>query len=85
MILDSKGNFKSFNIPSYTYKIPYDYGITREEVRKVWEVTICYDYNKYKENGPERFVYYVDATTGEIIGGNRFYGAKMQKNIKKVH
>lgn len=51
-------------------------------VRKVWEVTICYDYIKYKENGPERFVYYVDATTGEIIGGNRFYGAKMQlKNL----
>lgn len=51
-------------------------------VRKVWEVTIYYDYIKYKENGPERFVYYVDATTGEIIGGNRFYGAKMQlKNL----
>lgn len=51
-------------------------------VRKVWEVTIYYDYIKYKENGPERFVYYVDSTTGEIIGGDRFYGAKMQlKNL----
>ena len=53
-------------------------------VRKVQEVTIYYDYIKYKENGPERFVYYVDATTGEIIGGDRFYGAKMQlKNLEK--
>lgn len=47
-------------------------------VRKVWEVTIYYDYYKYKENGPERYVYYVDATTGEIIGGSRWRGAKLQ-------
>lgn len=47
-------------------------------VRKVWEVTIYYDYYKYKENGAERYVYYVDATTGEIIGGNRWSGAKKQ-------
>lgn len=51
-------------------------------VRKVWEVTLYYDYYKYKENGPERFVYYVDATTGEIIGGNSWNGTKMQiKNL----
>lgn len=47
-------------------------------VRKVWEVTIYYDYYKYKENGPERYVYYVDATTGEIIGGNRWNGVMGQ-------
>ncbi len=51
-------------------------------VRKVWEVTLYYDYYKYDKDFPERFVYYVDATTGEIIGGARFYGAKMQlKNL----
>lgn len=51
-------------------------------VRKVWEVTLYYDYYEYNEDFPERFVYYVDATTGEIIGGDRFYGAKMQlKNL----
>ena len=51
-------------------------------VRKVWEVTIYYDYYKYDKDFPERFVYYVDVTTGEIIGGDRFYGAKMQlKNL----
>ena len=51
-------------------------------VRNVWEVTLYYDYYKYDKDFPERFVYYVDATTGEIIGGARFYGAKMQlKNL----
>ena len=51
-------------------------------VRKVWEVTIYYDYYKYDQDFPERFVYYVDATTGEIIGGDRFYGGKTQiKNL----
>lgn len=49
-----------------------------DRVRKVWEVTIYYDYYKYEENGPERFVYYVDCTTGEIIGGSRWSGAKEQ-------
>ena len=53
-------------------------------VRKVWEVTVYYDYYKYDKNFPERFVYYVDATTGEIIGGNRYYGAKVQiENLMK--
>jgi len=47
-------------------------------IRKVWEVTILYDYYKYKENGPERFVYYVDSTTGEIIGGDRWAGSNKQ-------
>lgn len=47
-------------------------------VRKVWEVTIYYDYSKHEENGPERYVYFVDCTTGEIIGGSRWSGAKKQ-------
>lgn len=45
-------------------------------VRKVWEVTLYYDYVKYESNGPECFTYYVDSTTGEIIGGNRHKGQK---------
>lgn len=34
MIIDSKGNFESLNIPSYNYTIPYNYGITRERSKK---------------------------------------------------
>jgi len=53
-----------------------------KRVRKVWEVTIIYDYYKYKENGNERFVYFVDSTTGEIIGGARWAGSMEQ--IRKL-
>lgn len=47
-------------------------------VRKVWEVTLYYDYTKYEDNGLERYVYFIDSTTGEVIGGNRWSGAKKQ-------
>lgn len=40
-------------------------------VRKVWKVIINYDYYKYDRKLPEKFIYYIDATTGEIIGGSR--------------
>ena len=63
-----------------TYKIKDDAVFYKVDnrVRKVWEVTVYYDYSKYEENGPERYVYYVDCTTGEIIGGARWNGAKGQ-------
>lgn len=36
LTIDGKtGNIKSVNIPTWQYTIPYDYGITREEARKV--------------------------------------------------
>ena len=35
MKMNSKGEFESLNIPSFNYKIPYNYGITREDARKV--------------------------------------------------
>lgn len=65
-----------------TYKIKDDAEFYKVDnrVRKVWEVTIYYDYYKY--DYPERYVYFVDATTGEIIGGDRWYGTKMKiKNL----
>lgn len=61
-----------------TYKIKDDAEFYKVDnrVRKVWEVTIFYDY--YNSNGQGRYVYYVDATTGEIIGGNRWNGSNGQ-------
>lgn len=61
-----------------TYKIKEDAEFYKVDnrVRKVWEVTIYYDYYKY--DYPERYVYYVDATTGEIIGGSIWNSAKRQ-------
>lgn len=75
-------NFIRDNNGTYKVKDNAVFYKVDNRVRKVWEVTIYYDYYKYKENGPERYIYYVDATTGEIIGGNRWNGAKMQiKNL----
>lgn len=34
LLLDKLGEIKSINIPSFEYKIPYNYGITREEARR---------------------------------------------------
>ena len=61
-----------------TYKIKEDAEFYKVDnrVRKVWEVTIYYDYYKYDYQ--ERYVYYVDATTGEIIGGSIWNSAKRQ-------
>ena len=61
-----------------TYKIKdnAEFYKVDNRVRKVWEVKIYYDY--YNEYYQERYVYYVDATTGEIIGGNRWNGSNEQ-------
>lgn len=42
---------------------------TEERTRKTWQVCIIYDYDG---DGIKEFTYYIDATTGEIIGGNLF-------------
>lgn len=55
MIMDSKGNFKSFNIPSYNYKIPYNYGITREEARKTAKELLA-KYNPESNNNEYELV-----------------------------
>ena len=61
-----------------TYKIKdnAEFYKVDNRVRKVWEVKIFYDY--YNEYYQERYVYYVDATTGEIIGGNSWSGSTEQ-------
>lgn len=41
---------------------------TEERVRKVWCVVVQYDFNEYASS---EFTYFVDCTTGEIIGGAR--------------
>lgn len=71
-------NFAPVENGSVTKKEDSVYYKVDNRVRKVWEVTIYYDYSKYEEMGPVRYVYYVDATTGEILGGSRWSGAKTQ-------
>ena len=69
------GNFELQENGTYIVKEDAEFYKVDNRVRKVWEVTIYYDnYNKY--NYPKKFIYFVDATTGEIIGGDRFYNSK---------
>ena len=42
---------------------------TESKVRKVWAVTISYDILDNESTLEEYYTYFVDATTGEIIGG----------------
>lgn len=44
------GEIKSVNIPTWEYKIPYNYGITREEARKV-AVELLQKYKPENDNG----------------------------------
>ena len=73
MQMDSKGNFQSLNIPSYNYKIPYNYGITREEARKTAkELLLKYNPNnnsdeyelvslhRNMENDKASYIWYAD-------------------------
>ena len=73
MQMDSKGNFQSLNIPSYNYKIPYNYGITREEARKTAkELLLKYNPNnnsdeyelvslkRNMENDEASYIWYAD-------------------------
>lgn len=53
---------------------------TNNVIRKIWAVTIVYDIpetvNRYADSfsiNDEYFTYYIDATTGEIIGGSADY------------
>ena len=53
-----------------TYKLKDDAVMykTEERVRKVWCVVIYY--NTDEKMPQSAYTYYVDSTTGEIIGGN---------------
>ena len=59
---------------------PYEKSVfyrTEARIRKVWLVTIVYNIpNKFNGNynpNDERVSYFVDATTGEVIGGGSIY------------
>ena len=69
-------NFEPDENGTYKIKDNAEFYKVDNRVRKVWEVKIYYDY--YNEYYQERYVYYVDATTGEIIGGNRWNGSNEQ-------
>lgn len=55
MIINDKGKFISLNIPSFNYTIPYNYGITREEARKVAK-ELLEKYKPQDDNGEYQLV-----------------------------
>lgn len=56
-----------------------EYYVTDKRVRRVWFVSIEYE---KQEDKISRFTYYVDATTGEIIGGG-LYKPSIIENLKE--
>lgn len=55
MIMNDKGEFVSLNIPSFNYTIPYNYGISREEARKVAK-ELLEKYKPQDDNGEYQLV-----------------------------
>ena len=64
------GNLNKERISENSYKIKDDavYYKTEERVRKVWRVNLEYNVSINSED-LRYYTYYIDATTGEIIGG----------------
>ena len=56
------------------------YYLTEERVRRVWAVEIKY---KEEEDKIDYFIYFVDTTTGEIIGGTRANILDVEKELKE--
>ena len=76
-----KGTLNMIKIGKNTFKLKDDaiFYKTDERVRKVWCVVIQYDLNT--EYVSSEFTYYVDCTTGEIIGGARSNDLKKEERI----
>ena len=64
-----KGTLNLEKTGENTYRLKEDsvFYKTEERVRKVWCVVVEYDV----ENSMSAFSYFVDSTTGEIIGGEK--------------
>lgn len=81
------GKWNKEKIRENVYKIKDDavFYKTEERVRKVWRVVIEYDKSQ-TDNSLRYYAYYVDATTGEIIGGEIDSLLTYEDNIKSdVH
>ena len=81
------GKWNKEKVGESVYKIKDDavFYKTEERVRKVWRVVIEYDKSQ-TDNSLRYYAYYVDATTGEIIGGEIGSLLTYEDNIKSdVH
>ena len=70
-------NLEKVGENSYRLKEDAVFYKTENRVRKVWEVVVEYDVEKSLSS----FTYYVDATTGEIIGGKKWDGLITEEQL----
>ncbi len=76
-----KSNYIKIAENIYTLKSDAVKYRTEERVRRVWTVVIKYEPSKL--GGAKVFSYYVDCTTGEIIGGQLGNALEEIDNLKK--
>lgn len=55
---------------------------TEKRVRKVWCVVVEYENSEKSKNKMSAYTYYVDCTTGEIIGGTKYDELYIDEKIK---
>lgn len=68
--------YRSQTTTSYPFEKRVDYRI-EQHIRRSWLVTIYYDIPNSTNNiNDKQFCYYIDATTGEVIGGNNILDTK---------
>ena len=70
-----KNDYKQFYIQNNTENYNIEdivYYRTKNSIRNCWMVTLRYDCSEEKEIN-RQYTYFIDATTGEIIGGNPMY------------
>jgi len=65
----------------YQYKEDAIFYKTEERVRKVWCVVIMYEMNP--QESIINYTYYIDSTTGEIIGGQRGNDLEAEKMLQE--
>ena len=67
-----------------TYKLKEDavFYETEGRVRKVWCVVVQYEVPENSKNRMSSYTYYVDSTTGEIIGGERYDKLYVEEQIR---
>ena len=65
---DFEHYYESRTIPLYPIE-KLEYYRVEEKIRKVWKVKLEFEKNKDLSYQEDSFTYFVDTTTGEIVGG----------------
>lgn len=67
-----ENNFKQYYEQTHTANYPLDkiqYYRVEERIRQVWKITLEFEQSKNSKYKETSFTYFIDATTGEVVGG----------------